>query len=204
MLVSSLSEVISIGAILPVLRVISDPSFLASNDYIKIISQITSISSSIHCSLLIIVLFGISALLASSLRIFSLWSNLRLAAAVGTDMSNKAYLNVLNQPYSYHVKQNTSKILNVLTKQVLRSVNAINSVLNLISSFSISLSVFISLILIDWKISLFSASAFSMTYINIAIYSRRELNKNSRSIAQASNNVIRSIQEGIGAIEILF
>ena len=62
------------------------------------------------------------------------------------------------------------------------------------------MGVIAGLVIIDASVALAAAIIFSSTYVLLALNLRRELGRNSRRIADATNQRIKALQEGLGAI----
>ena len=144
--------------------------------------------------------FAIAALLTALIRLTNLWLNGRLAAAVGSDLSCEAYRRTLYQPYSVHLQRNSSDVITSITTQIGLTVVAINYFLHLITSCLVAIGLITGLVIIDASVALSAAILFSSTYVLLALNSRRELGRNSRRIAEATNQQLKALQEGLGAI----
>lgn len=86
---SAISETFSIAASLPFLEVITNPQNLVNNIRITKVLSILNLNSNLSDNLIlpISIIFALSALLASFMRIFSLWFGTRLSAVIGVDLS---------------------------------------------------------------------------------------------------------------------
>ena len=71
--------------------------------------------------------------------------NLRLSAAIGSEISCKIYKNTLYQPYSFHIKKNSSEIITNIVNDIGRVVGeVINPILQATSSLFITISLIIT------------------------------------------------------------
>ena len=130
----------------------------------------------------------------------NLWLNGRLASAVGSDLSCKAYWRTLCQPYGVHLQRNSSAVITAITTQINLTVAALNSLFQLITSSLVAIGLLIGLLLIDAPVALAAAALFGSAYGLLATTVRRELSLNSHKIAEASNLQLKALQEGLGAI----
>ena len=200
MLASGVAELVSLGAVLPFLGVLSDPELLWQRPIVQALAEQMGWSNARQLVIPTALVFAASAVLAAFIRLSNLWLNGRLAAAVGSDLSCEAYRKTLLQPYGVHVVRNSASVINTITAQIGQTVGALNSMLQLLTSSVVAVGLLIGLLFIDAQIALFAASIFSVAYVTLAIISRRELEINGRKIAQASTLQIKSLQEGLGAI----
>ena len=128
------------------------------------------------------------------------WLNGRMAAAVGSDLSCEAYLRTLYQPYGLHVQRNSAAVITGITSHTAKTVAAMNSFLQLVTSAVVSAGLLTGLLLIDAPVAVAAAALFGSAYLILAIIVRRELHLNSKLIANASTQQIKALQEGLGAI----
>ena len=155
MLFSSLAEVLSLAAVLPFLAVLTNPASLWSQPGVQQWAPRIGISNAQELLLPITVTFALAALAAGAIRLLNNWVNLRLAAAIGSDLSCDTYRRTLYQPYVTHLARNSSSLIasigtdvNLVISQVL------NPLLQLLSSGLIALSLVATLLAIDWPIAL--------------------------------------------------
>jgi hypothetical protein len=86
-------------------------------------------------------------------------------------------------------------VINTITVQVGRSVEAFKAALLLATSVLVALALLGGLLLIDWKVALASAALFGSAYGLIGTTARRKLNRNSGLIAESSTQVLKAVQE---------
>ena len=200
MLASGLAELVSLGAVLPFLGVLSEPELLWQRPLVQALAEQMGWSNSSQLVIPTALAFATSAVLAAFIRLANLWLNGRLAAAVGSDLSCEAYRRILLQPYGVHVVRNSASVINTITIQIGQTVGALNSMLQLLTSCVVAVGLLVGLLFIDAQVALVAASIFSCAYVALAIISRRELQINGRKITLASTLQIKSLQEGLGAI----
>ena len=123
-----------------------------------------------------------------------------MAAAIGSDFSCNAYRNTLYQPYSIHVQRNSSEVITTITSRIAETVSVINSTLRLITAVIVAASLLIGLLMINWTIAVTSGLIFGSAYVLMAYFSQKELVANSRRINQAGTELLKALQEGLGAI----
>lgn len=201
MILTSFAEIFSLGAVLPFLGVLTAPDKIYSHPYAQPVIRLLEISSPKGLLLPLTLAFGTAALFAGAMRIFQLWANTRLSFATGADLSVSIYRRTLYQPYSVHVSRNSSEIINgVATKVNTVIFNIIVPLLTLISSSIIMLAIMMTLIAVNPTIAISAFVGFSVTYGVIIGVTRKRLKSNSQKIAKESNQVVKSLQEGLGGI----
>ena len=111
MLASGGAELVSLGAVLPFLAVLSDPERLWQQPLVQALAGRVGFTQASELLLPATRTFAVAAVLAAGVRLANLWLNGRLAAAVGSDLSCEAYRRTLYQPYCVHVQRNSAAVL---------------------------------------------------------------------------------------------
>ncbi len=200
MLASGGAELLSLGAVLPFLAVLSDPERLWKQTLVQEIASRVGFMQATDLLLPATLLFAASAVLAALVRLTNLWMNGRLVAAMGSDLSCESYQRTLYQPYSVQVQRNSAAVITGTTTNVALTVAALNSLLQLINSAVVATALLIGLLVIDAPVALSAAALFVTTYGVLAVTARRQLRSNGQKIAEASSRQLKSLQEGLGAI----
>ena len=200
MLSSGCAELLSLGAIIPFLSVLSDPETLWDQQFVQTFVGWFGLTQASQLILPASLLFSAAAVLAALIRLINLWLNGRLSAAVGSDLSCEAYRRTLLQPYSVHLQRNSSEVITAITRQINLTVVAVSSLLQLITSVVVAAGLLTGLLLINAPVALSAAAIFGGAYGLVIIASRRELSRNSRRIADVTTQQVKAVQEGLGAI----
>ena len=199
-LASAAAELLSLGSVLPFLAVLTEPEQLWKAVWMQQLASKLGWSSASELLGPAAGVFAFAAVTAALVRLTNLWLGLQLAAAIGSDLSCEAYRKTLYQPYSVHVKRNSNTVINSVTGQVNTTVGAINLVLQTSTSALVAITLLLVLLWIDWAVALSAAGLFGGSYILIGFFSRRALVVNGRIIDHSRSGVVKSLQEGIGAI----
>jgi len=200
MILVSFAEIISIGAVLPFLAILTDPVRVFVHPSAKLVIQALGITEPGQLLLPLTAAFGLAALIAGSMRLLLLWLSIRLSYAAGADLSIRIYRLTLYQPYSVHLSWNSSEIISGISSKTSSAIYIINMVLNLISSVLIMLCILVALVWVDPVTAFVAFGGFGLIYTSIIQLTRNRLLINSQIIARESTHVIRSLQEGLGGI----
>ncbi len=201
MLVSTFTEVVSLGAVLPFLGILTAPERVFNHPIVADLAQAWGITSADQLVLPFTVAFATAALAAGAIRMLLLWVSTRLAFASGADLSIEVYRRTLYQPYRVHVARNSSEVISGITKKVDGVVSyVLVPLLTLLSSTVLLVAITLVLIAIDPMVALVATVGFGASYGLIAWMSRRRLHRNSQRIAHNQTQVIRALQEGLGGI----
>lgn len=200
MLLSSLAELMSLGAVIPFLSILSNPEAVWSNQSAYKIAYFLGYRDASELIFPITFIFVFTCFLASVIRLLSIWANGKYSASIGSDISILSYRKTLYQPFIVHIKRNSSEVINTITMQTARTTAGFTAFLQMTSSSLISLSLFVGFFVIDWKIALSAVILFSTAYSLIAKFTSKKLKKNSAIVSSKSQFLIKVLQEGLGAI----
>ncbi len=200
MILVAFAEVMSLGAVLPFLSVLSTPEKVLQSGLFGQILTEWAARTNLTSALMLTILFSVAILVASALRLAFLTISTRLAGAIGSDLSIEAYRRVLHQPYSVHVARNSSEVIGAIVGKVNTTTNVINQFLILVCSVFMTLSLVFALIIIDSKVAIIASVCFGFGYVVVGGVSRRMLRKNSQEIADLNSAQLKNLQEGLGGI----
>jgi ABC-type multidrug transport system fused ATPase/permease subunit len=200
MLVSAFAEVVSLGVVLPFLGILIAPDRVLSYPIVADLAQAWGITTADQLVLPLTVAFAAAALMAGAIRILLLFVSTRLAFVSGADLSIEAYRRTLYQSYRVHVVRNSSEVISGIVNKVAGAVNVLYQMLTLVSSATLLTAILLALIAINPAVASVTAAGFSASYALITWLSRRRLYENSQRIAHEQTQVVKALQEGLGAI----
>jgi ABC-type multidrug transport system fused ATPase/permease subunit len=201
MLLAAFAEILSIGAVLPFLGVLTVPERVFEHPAAQPIIQTLGLTEPAQLLLPLTIVFGAAAFIAGAIRLLQLWASSRLSFATGADLSISIYRRTLYQPYAVHSARNSSEVINGIsgkTNGVIYSI--IVPTLTLISSSVMLIAILIALLAVEPVIALAAFGGFGLIYAFIIRLTRKQLLAHSQSIARESSHVIKSLQEGLGGI----
>ena len=147
MVLTSFAEMISIGAVLPFLAVLTSPERVFEHQASQSIIHILGLTSPNQLLLPLTIAFGLTAIIAGAMRLILLWASTRLSFATGSDLSISIYRRTLYQPYAVHVARNSSEIINGISGKASAIIySTIFPVLTLASSSVMLAAILIALL----------------------------------------------------------
>ena len=180
---------------------LSAPEQMMTYSSIQTIASFLDIQTPNQMLFIAMILFIISVIIAGIIRLTLLYTNTRFSYAVGADLSLDVYRRALYQPYSVHIGRNSSEIINAINGKTAMIIGSILVPLMTLISASILFSgIFIAVLTIDASIAVGLSLLFGLIYFLILHFTKNSLHKNSECIARESNQVIKSLQEGLGGI----
>ena len=199
-LLSSVAEVVSLGAVIPFIGILTQPERVFKSHLIARFIHEFGITSPQGLVLPLTVAFVVAAVIAGVLRVVMLWTSIRLGNATGADLSIEVYRRTLYQPYSVHMASSSSKIISGITQKVESATNSLTCLITVVTSIFLFIAIVITLIAIDPLVASIALLSFGVSYIVIAWKTRCQLVSNSQSIALQQTQRVKILQEGLGAI----
>ena len=201
MFFASFAEIMSVGAVLPFLGVITDPIQVYENPTMQSIIRFLGVTGPDELALPITLVFIGATLFSGGIRLLLLYVTTRLSYGTGHDLSADVYRRTLYQNYSVHVARNSSEVINgiiVKTSTVISGV--LTPILTLISSLIIMVGIIGLLCFINFIVAVTAFFGFGVLYIGVIYYTREKINVNSLTIAQQSTSIVKALQEGLMGI----
>jgi ABC-type multidrug transport system fused ATPase/permease subunit len=197
---SSLAEVVSLGAVLPFVGILTQPEKVFTSPWLANFVGVFGITSGAELVLPLIIGFAAAALTAGGLRLLLLWVSIRLGNATGADLSVEVYRRTLYQNYSVHIARSSSEIISGITQKVSAATGVLVSVVAVITSSILFVAIMVTLLVIDPMVAIVAMISFGSAYGFIGLLTRRRLVHNSHCIAIEQTQVVKALQEGLGAI----
>jgi ATP-binding cassette subfamily B protein len=200
MVICAISEVLSIGALLPFLSVLTEPNLILNNPFLKPIVEALNVKSSDQLILLFTLLFCIAIALSGMLRLLLLFTSSKITFAIGGDISVNIYQRTLLQPYSIHIARNSSQIVDGVTNKTISVIECIRCSIAIISSTIFLAIIVFTLFIFQPLITIQIFFGFGIIYLTIIKLTKRRLSENGKKIAYFSRFSIQYLQESLGGI----
>ncbi len=201
MVLASLAEILSIGAVLPFLAVLTVPDRIFAHPAAQPFIQLAGLTSADQLLLPLTITFGLAALGAGAMRLMLAWASIRIAFATGADLSISIYRGTLYQAYAVHVARNSSEVITGIITKVSGVIHqVITPVLTLLSSAIMLVAILAVLLSVEPYISLTAFAGFGLIYLLIIRLTKAQKLRNGQRIARESTQVVKSLQEGLGGI----
>jgi ATP-binding cassette, subfamily B, bacterial PglK len=200
MVAGAVSELVTIGAALPFLALISNPEAARQVAAVRIVLDLLGWTGGNGLIVKATLLLAAAALLSAAIRLLLAWHSQAFVFRVGHEIGAAVFARALHQPYLYHVEHNSSQVIAGVEK----AQNILFSVLlplmqGIVAAF---MSVFIVgvLIAIDPLTASFAALIMAALYVLLSLSIGRLLARNSQFLAGAHTQRIAQVQEGLGGI----
>ena len=201
MLLASIAEMFSIGAVIPFLAVMANPEQALAQPAIHRLAEAIGILEPAPLLAAIALGFGVAALFAAAVRVLLIYTSSRLSFAIGANLSSRIYLHTLYQPYIKHLNRNSSEVIAGITSKSNNVIGgAVVPALMIVSSVMLLLTIVGMLAWINPLITLGAAVIFGGIYVTMTYFMKRQLARNGKRIADESVRVLRCLQEGLGGV----
>lgn len=199
-LVSACAEIVSLGAVLPFIGVLTAPDRVFNLPLVKSVAESVGITTAEGLLWPFTISFIVAAIVAGGIRILLSWSSTRFAFGSIMEVGLDVYRRTLYQPYQVQVARNSSEVISAITIKVNHTANVLHQLLVLVSSAVLLAAIALMLIAINSTIAMMAAVGFGVTYGFITILFRSRLKGNAQRVAQESDKMVQALQEGLGAI----
>ncbi|MGE4239652.1 ABC transporter ATP-binding protein [Ramlibacter sp.] len=198
---ASVAEIFSIGAVLPLLGLLTSPDAVFQHRLARPFIDALGIVDASQLLLPLTLAFGIATLAAGSMRLLLIWASTRLSFATGSDLSTDMYRRTLYQPYAVHLAKNSSQVINSIAMKANASIYlVVIPVLTIVSSAILMTLIIVAMLMVDPRIALAAFGGFGAIYAVIVLLTRKQLLRDSNRVAQESTNVLKALQEGLGGV----
>ena len=200
MLLVSLLEIISIGAVIPFVAVLVDPGKLINDSYLSSVITVLNIEDHHELRYLITVIFSVIIVLSSLTRLSLLLIQSRVGYAIGADLGYKIYSAVLSRSYQDYIKHNSSATISAITKKTNSCVSStIIPLMNVIASSITCGLIVLVLIFVDPAKTLIILGLFGFLYVIVWISIRRKIQDNSSNISLKHDLIVKNVVEGLNS-----
>jgi ATP-binding cassette subfamily B protein len=201
MILSSLSEVLSLGAVIPFLAMLTAPDKLYEYKYVESIATYFGVNNAAGTLLPLTLLFVAAILLAGITRLCAVWYQTRISHEIGEDLSLSIYRLTLYQPFSAHILRNSSEVISGIGVKTIHVVNGIvMPILNIINSVFLLTSILTVLIYIEPAQALIAIFSIGSIYAVIIFSTKKKLMLYGRVSSGQTVQVLKALQEGLGGI----
>jgi ATP-binding cassette subfamily B protein len=149
----------------------------------------------------IALLFALLLTGGAAVRLSSLWCNTRLAAAVGSDFSSRAFALLLGQPYAWHLRSRSASLVTTLAPLMRQMVQQVlMQSLQLLGASVLLTGLLAILLTIAWPFVLTVLLMVVPTYALLWRLLQKRLHVNGRRVVNAQREQIELLQECLGGI----
>ncbi|MCH4544007.1 ABC transporter ATP-binding protein [Ochrobactrum sp. A-1] len=201
MLAGAVAEVVTIGAIVPLLAFIAAPAGMPiKNDAAARLLNFLGAGDPATTVYIVTGFFALAALIAAGLRLLLLQVSNSFIYGISYELGVKLYADTLHQPYTYHTQRNSSEIIASINKVQMVTNGVLVPIMQAGIASVIGLFIIAGLVIIDPTVAVVAGMGFGAIYLVASVTARKRLRRNSRVIAAAQSQRVKTMQEGVGGI----
>ena len=203
-IIVSIFEVAGIVSIGPFIGIVTNSQIIFENHYLKLVYDYFEFSE-VNKFLILIGFISLSTIIiANLLSTLMLMVSINFSSNLGHKLSLKLLSLYLFQPYNFFLKRNSSDLSKNILTEVGRIVGGIYlpSII-LISKIVVSLSIIISLMFINFYLSIILATIFSLTYLVIFLIFKKKIEIIGKKNSDAVYEKFKFVNESLRSFKLL-
>ncbi len=197
-LMAAAGEVANLGALLPFLRLLANPS-----EGLKALGPLEAPLRALpqqHLLLGLGLAFMAVVCVSTLLRVITIFSQLRLSALIAADLGDQVFSAVLHKPFAWQLQHNSSSVLGHLTKDVDQAYASIQALLIIVVNLAIVLLLGASLIALAPGVMLVISALLAGFYALVFRYTRGKLRADGLRLTCNYQVSLQVAQEALGGI----
>ncbi|NEO87550.1 MAG: ABC transporter ATP-binding protein [Spirulina sp. SIO3F2] len=201
MLLVALSEMASLGSIVPFLSALSNAEQVLKQAWLQPLLSLFDITSTSELVFGLAIAFIGITLATNLLRITTLYCQTHLSARIGIDLAYLIYHRTILQPYRFYLTHNSSDLISLVAYDAngLGAGIVMPCLLAVTNSFVI-IGLVIGLFWIDGRVAVSICGILGAVYGVLYIWRRQTLLHNSRLMSRHHQQRVQVIQESLGGI----
>jgi ATP-binding cassette subfamily B protein len=200
MILNTVAELGTIGAVLPLLSLIGHSEGLQNHPGVLALLQAIGGSSQAGLVTAATAIFSSFAVAAGILRLQLASSSFNFAYGFAHELTLEIQRRLLFQPYAFHVQRNTSTLVSSLEKANILVFDVVLPLIQALSGAFIALFIIAALIAVDPVTAVIAATLFTAIYALISVLTKGRLATNSAVISKAIDERLKVVQESLGGI----
>jgi ATP-binding cassette subfamily B protein len=199
---ASMSEIVSIGAIIPFLTALINPERLIGNHFLmQFISFYGLDINQKYFLITFTYIFIFCVILSALIRVGLIWAVTRFGHNLGAKVGADMYWQTLHMPYATHLENSSGEFISMITnKSSIVIYSIVIPLITFISSFFIIFGLLFSLFYFDAVVGLQLLFCFAIAYFFLLLATRRGITIQSKNISKDSTRLIKLLQDGLGGI----
>jgi ATP-binding cassette, subfamily B, bacterial PglK len=199
-LVGACAELFTIGAVVPLIVIASDPG---RADQIPLLGRLLQqIEWGLQLTPIVAaaLLLALGAIAATLVRITLNWATNLFVYGFHQDLVLAIFGRVLSQPYEWHARQHSSTLLAAVEKAYLVAVGIVSPLINAATSAVMALIIALFLFVINPVAALIATAVVGAIYLTMTLTMRRVTHRISIAEAKIRSVRIKTLQDALGGI----
>lgn len=196
MLLGVVAEMVTIGAVMPLLALASDPETALVGPRLRAWLGFAGGDPLVGAAILLV---G-AAVAAAAIRLVLAWSSNSFVMKLGHEVASAIFSRMLRQPYAVYLRRNSSEILSGIEKVQPVVFGLLQPAMQ--GAIATVMGAFVAtlLFLIDPMAASIGGVSILLAYAVMSRFTRSRLRANARIIGQGMTDRTKIVQEGLGGI----
>ena len=197
--ISSLSEMLTIATFLPVVNLILSPEILDFYIIKVFISIFDKFGLKIENNITYYIfgIFIIIILVNTFIKLYITYYSQNFIKNTASSIAHKALSSLFSKNYEQIISKNSNEIVSALVIKIDEAINFLIHLLQIVTSSFISIAIIISLFIIDFIVTFYLISIFSIIYGLILFFLRKRTNKISLILSENFDTRLKVVQDNI-------
>ena len=198
-----LLEMIGLGSIFPILKIITDNTFLADNYYFTQIQTSFNLERDIIAYILLFILI-VFIFFKNLINIIFIYVKAKVVFDVLYNIRSKLFKNYLNQDYSFYIKKNPSSLIKNVHVESTTFMRVFDGLISTYSEIFLMTGTIIIFFVISFKITLFLILFFLLFVILFLRFFKNKLKKLGAQRENLDSEFLNALQNGIFSFREIF
>jgi ATP-binding cassette subfamily B protein len=199
--VTSVLEVASISALLPLLSALINPRQLVNLPLVSSLLDLVDARSDAQILAFTCLLFCCLAVAAGAARFVLTVVLARLSYAIGSDFALGIYVRAIRRPFIEQLKSNSSDVISAVSiKSEIVVRQFLFPILTIASSGVLSVAIVALLFVASPVVTIASLLSFGALYLGVHLLTRERLRRSGKTVDVETNRIVKKVQEGLGSV----
>lgn len=192
-----------IGLIFPILKIITDPSFLEKNTYLYQLKGFLNVDGS-NIGYLLLLFLIIFLFLKNFINIIFIAYKSKIVNSVLHNVRSNFFNNYLNQDYSFFVKKTPSQMIKNVSVESVTVMRAFDGLISVYSELFLLIGVVIILLIISFKITIYLILFFVLFGMLFLKFFRKKLKNLGAERQELDHLILSNLHNGLFSFKELF
>ena len=200
-LAGAVSEVVSIGMVVPFLAILVAPDRAMANPKVAGIASWLGVNSPQGLLVPLVAAFLAAIIIAGGVRLLALYATTRFATRAGTELAIDLFRRTLHAPFMVHLTRHSSEVVSAMTKKVDGVVNGVMiPALQFASSLVVLIFISVTLLLLNPVVALVAFASLGIAYLVLSLFTGRTMRAVSAQTRKDASSVVKLLTEAMNGI----
>ena len=202
MMLGMVFEIVGVGLIIPILAVVNNNDIASNNIYFAQFLEFINSFESFTPILTVMILFGLFYIFKAFYMVYLSWEQSKFVFLLQAELSKKLFLGYLKQPYTFHLKKNSSE-LHRNVDETADIAAAVNASAIFVSELLVLIGIIILLLFIETIGTMIVIFLFIIASLTLYILTKNILKNFGAQRHQDESHRLRHLKHGLTGIKII-